>query len=47
MMMAVIGKKDYAIGYDTLKWIGCEVKIATSNTHELWINVVKYNNQTF
>ena len=27
MMMAIIGKKDYAIGYDTLEWIGCEVKI--------------------
>jgi hypothetical protein len=27
MMMAVIGKKDYAIGYDTLNRIGCEVKI--------------------
>ena len=26
MMMAVIGKKDYVIGYDTLEWIGCEVK---------------------
>ena len=26
MMMAIIGKKDYVIGYDTLEWIGCEVK---------------------
>ena len=26
MMMAVIGKKDYVIGYDTLEWKGCEVK---------------------
>ena len=26
MMMAVIGKKAYAIGYVMLEWIGCEVK---------------------
>ena len=27
--MAVISKRDYAISYDMLEWIGCEVK----NTH--------------
>ena len=30
MMMAVIGKKDYAIGYDTLEWIGWDNKSANN-----------------